>query len=696
MRSDFRIRQGGIAYFKGVRAISRVDKIQINLFGEFSIFSSDKTEIIIQGQRKRALIVLIALSPNKEISRDKIISKLWAKRSLDQARASLRTLLNELGKTCENTGVALIGKNTQKHSIFINQRVANIDVDQLAQAANAHTEESRLKVLDIYKGDLHEHCKLNEDSFQEWLNIERIQQRDFLHESLIELLNYYQKSASHDRVIRIANRLLLLDKTDEIAHQALMTSYAAQGDKVAVVKQYETCLEASMALINEPPSPETTGLFESIKSKGHGKSLTTISIKPPEVLTHAHEGSLSVGVVAFRSPDSIQQEVDQVATDVINALARFKWMVVVPQGTTFSFRNNCLTPTEIGKSLNIQYILDGDVRDIGKAPTLSVELIDVIADSVVWGDRYQLALPYEISVSELLVGKIVNQIEMRLRSNEVKRVLGSNNEDHSAYDFAWHAISSMYEMTRESFITADKLFKQAELENANYAPIYSWWALWQIFCVGQGWSNDPKAEAHKAFELASKANRIDPDDALALAIMGHCEAFLNHNFEDAVLCFEESLKLNPNSAFAWTLSSATYAYCGEPKEALRRLDHAEQLCPIEPHFGFLFDTAKTVAHTFDQNYKKAVRWGRKTIRKNPHFSNGYKPLIASLGQLGKTSEAAEYLRRLLELEKDFTVERFVRQYPFKRNTDRDRYVEGLIKAGVAQNSKIIQLESAQG
>ena len=144
---------------------------------------------------------------------------------------------------------------------------------------------------------------------------------------------------------------------------------------------------------------------------------------------------------------------------------------------------------------------------------LSVELIDVGADSILWGDSYHLTVPYEVSVSELLVGKIVNQIEMRLRSNEVQRVLGSKDKNPSAYDCAWHAISNMYEMTESSFESARQLFEQAERENIQYAPIYSWWALWQIFCVGQGWAKNLEDESHKAFELACKANRIDPMNA---------------------------------------------------------------------------------------------------------------------------------------------------------------------------------------
>jgi DNA-binding SARP family transcriptional activator len=232
--------------------IHQADKLQLNLLGNFSLVHPNGFEIIIRGQRKKAFIALIALSPGKEISRDKLISKLWGKRSLAQARASLRTLLNELGKIFKDSGYELVKKNSEKHSLFIDQNIVQIDVERFAEVANSHTEERRRQVMEIYRGDLHEHCKLNEDAYQEWLAIERIQQRDLLRDTLLDLQDYYLRAAAHDQVIKIANRLLTLEKTDEKAHQALMLAFSAQGDKAAAIKQYQVCFDATMALVNEP------------------------------------------------------------------------------------------------------------------------------------------------------------------------------------------------------------------------------------------------------------------------------------------------------------------------------------------------------------------------------------------------------------------------------------------------------------
>ena len=60
--------------------------------------------------------------------------------------------------------------------------------------------------------------------------------------------------------------------------------------------------------------------------------------------------------------------------------------------------------------------------------------------------------------------------------------------------------------------------------------------------------------------------------------------------------------------------------------------------------------------------------GRRVVETNPDFVNGYKPLIAALGHLGRRRRRSAYVDKLLELEPDFTVKRFAQGYPFKKDT----------------------------
>ena len=103
--------------------------------------------------------------------------------------------------------------------------------------------------------------------------------------------------------------------------------------------------------------------------------------------------------------------------------------------------------------------------------------------------------------------------------------------------------------------------------------------------------------------------------------------------------------------------------------ALERLERYRQLA--SPHsYASYFENVFTIAYTFNGDYEQAVLVGRRVVKANPNFVAGYKPLIASLGHLGRRVEAQPYISKLLALEPDFTVERFGRHYPVKQAGDR--------------------------
>jgi hypothetical protein len=99
----------------------------------------------------------------------------------------------------------------------------------------------------------------------------------------------------------------------------------------------------------------------------------------------------------------------------------------------------------------------------------------------------------------------------------------------------------------------------------------------------------------------------------------------------------------------------------------------------------LFDNPYAVAHVIKGDYERAAVLGRRVTKARPEFVNGYKPLIAALGHLGRRDEAELYVKKLRTLEPDFTVQRFAQMYPFKHESDRERYMLGLRLAGVPEN-----------
>ena len=149
---------------------------------------------------------------------------------------------------------------------------------------------------------------------------------------------------------------------------------------------------------------------------------------------------------------------------------------------------------------------------------------------------------------------------------------------------------------------------------------------------------------------------------------------------EAATLHERALSLNPHLAMAWALSGITCAYIGDLDEAERRSDRYKRLSPRDPH-AFAFDGFAAVIRLLKHDHEAAVAMGRAASEMNPSFSATYKPYLAALGHLGRTREAEAVLGRLLAIEPEFAIDRFIAKSPFERGSDRAHYAEGLRLAG---------------
>jgi tetratricopeptide (TPR) repeat protein len=187
----------------------------------------------------------------------------------------------------------------------------------------------------------------------------------------------------------------------------------------------------------------------------------------------------------------------------------------------------------------------------------------------------------------------------------------------------------------------------------------------------------------RAGELAGRAIALDPSDARGLTIAGHVRAFLHHRVDEAMALHERALSLNPNLPLAWALSGIAHTYAGLHDEAIRRIRRARDLSPLDPH-SFFFDMALMMPHFLRGDYQVVAELGYQALDLNPALTSTYKGLLAALGHLGRTGEAAGLAARLLRLEPAFRIADTVARTPLARAEDAARYAEGLRRAGLPE------------
>jgi DNA-binding SARP family transcriptional activator/tetratricopeptide (TPR) repeat protein len=652
--------------------------------------------VLPAGRKTRALLAVVALSSPRAALRGRLAELLWSRRPEEQARASLRQEIHRLLETLAPAGTEVLVV-TRDH-ISLQPGVVWVDVEEVMRATTS--QPASLSLLD---GDLLEDLDGIDPTFDAWLTTERERLRDRARTVAEALL---REQVEPEAAIPAAQRLLQIDRAHEGAWRALMRAHAARGERGMAIQAYDRCRAVLADLLDASPSAETQKLLVEIRGPSGSRTPLRPPAPPqpaetvaaaeaseapsrPEAAVRPTRGGAHVGVMPLQLVGTTEEEshlAPGLADEITTALARFRWIFVVASNSLLRFTSETRDETAIRRTFGIDFLVDGSIQRVRNRLRITVRLLDLRAgNQVVWARRFDRQSNDLLSLQDEIASEVVAQIDPEILLIEAKRSSGRPPVDATAYDLMLRAIPLIGRMERGPYMLAGKYLAHAIELEPDYAAAHAWYAYWHIFLVGQGWADDSNAMMEEAGALAERAIVLDPFDARALSIAGHVRAFLHRRLREAQALHERALSLNPNLAMAWALSAITFAYMGEPEEAEGRNNRYKRLSPLDPH-AFIFDGFFTVIHLLKHDYEAAVAAGRAVTQMNPSLSAGFKPYLSALGHLGRSQEAAVVLQRLVAIEPDFTVERFVASAPFEREIDRDHYAEGLRRAGVPENS----------
>jgi DNA-binding SARP family transcriptional activator/TolB-like protein len=673
--------------------------VRLRLIGQMEAWTLTSESILPTGRKTRALLAVLALSSPRPALRGRLAELLWSRRPEEQARASLRQEIHRLLEALTPVGAQILSIN--RDHLALRPGSVWIDVEEVLRATPA-----KPAALSLLGGELLEDLNGIDPSFDGWLAGERERLRD-RGRTLAE--NLLREKTDPEAVIPAAQQLLAIDRSHEGAWRALMRAYAARGERGMAIQAYERCRAVLADQLDAQPSEETQRLIAVIRAaglaaahsprteprpEGRTEVRTELRAARPELRSDSRaesraqvpRGGARVGVLPLQLVGTTETEAHLstgLADEITSALARFRWMFLVSSSSLARYATQTRDETAIRRAFGIDFLLDGSIQRVGPRLRISLRLLDLRAgNQVVWSRRFDREAHDLLTLQDDVAAEVVAQIDPEILLIEAQRVASRPPQDATAYDLVLRAMPLIGRLERPLFMEAGELLRQAIAQEPDYAAAHAWYAFWHIFLFGQGWAHDPQASMVEAGRLAERAIMLDPQDAKALSIAGHVRAFLHHRWREGLSLQERALTHNPNLAMAWALSGVAFAYIGDLDEAERRMLRYKKLSPLDPH-AFFYDTISIVIALLRRDYETAVTVGRAVSELNPAFSSAYRVYLSALGHLGRTQEAEVVRKRLLALEPDFTIRRFLETTPFERSQDREHIVLGLKLAGVS-------------
>jgi adenylate cyclase len=378
---------------------------------------------------------------------------------------------------------------------------------------------------------------------------------------------------------------------------------------------------------------------------------------------------------------------DGLVEDIIAALSCLPELIVISRASVLRYRGAAHDPRLIHHELAVRYLLTGSVRRApgpgGDRVRLSAELTDCEAGTAIWSDRLAGEAGDLFKLQDELSAKVVATIAPQVQESELRRVLRKHPESLDAYECVLRGLDLLYRQEDDPYTKALPLFERALALDPRYATAYALAATCHGERFYEGTSPDPTGDHMEAERLSRLALTFDRFDPLALSLCGHIRSWLFRDYDQAIELFDRALAANPSAAIAWTRSSGTFSYIGEPREARRRADIGLRLSPYDAQVFFSYGLAGLAAYA-SGDYAEAAAWGRKSMGANPRFVGNLRFLAASLAASGQFREARQVAQDLLRLDPRFSARKFAAGHAFKDPEMRLRFADHMVLAGLPE------------
>ncbi len=394
---------------------------------------------------------------------------------------------------------------------------------------------------------------------------------------------------------------------------------------------------------------------------------------PPEA-----SGKPSVAVLALTnlSGDSANDHLcEGVFEDVIGNLSRFRDLMVIARHSAFLFSLKTHSAHEIGRRLGARYLLSGSLRRSGKRVRIAVELINAETESVLWSDRFDIAIEQLFDLQDEITGAVASRLAVQIDFAE-RRQESHFPLDMRAYGLVLRGRHLIERFTKQANAHARRLFEEALQIAPDYGRAYSAMSRTHNLDWRYSWSPEPEQSLDIAVDFARNAIQRDHLDAVGFAELGYAMLYKKEH-QESLDNYARAMALNPNDADIIAEYADSLVYAGEPWKSVELLERAMRLNPYYPdwYLWYLADAYNAMGRSSEVI---------ATVQRMQNRGEGRRLLAANYALLGMMDDARAQAREVMRRHPEFTITRWRDRPPYRDVAILERYIEGLRKAGLPE------------
>jgi adenylate cyclase len=324
----------------------------------------------------------------------------------------------------------------------------------------------------------------------------------------------------------------------------------------------------------------------------------------------------SIAVLPFDniSNDTLQQYFsDGITEDIITQLSKIADLKVISRTSVMQYQGIKKNIKNIAEELGVRAILEGSVRREGDKVRITAQLIDAYSDKHLWADTYDRSASEVFAIQSEVAQHIVNALNVKLTTEEGKRIVERATNNVEAYDEYLRAKKLPLRQRVEPLLNVLKKDSTFSLAWAELASAYS----------KMPWLNQSEKPyfVRKSLDAALTAVAYGPERSETHMILGDVLKISTLSPSLAIKELNRSIELNPNNAEGHVYLAFAQMEMGNFAEAEKNLQKAKVLDPLSS----IMHSAWLTYYRYSRNPEKYLSYRnemRSTI--SPDTIPGYK------------------------------------------------------------------------
>ncbi len=369
--------------------------------------------------------------------------------------------------------------------------------------------------------------------------------------------------------------------------------------------------------------------------------------KPEEIEMQTGSFQNSIAVLPFanfsKDPEN-EYFSDGITEEIINALANTKGLEVASRTSVFSYKNQNKDIREIGKSLNVSYILEGSVRMYGEKIRVTAQFIDVKDGFHLWSENFNGELTDIFKVQDDISRKIVKQLVENYLDDNPSKIYEASTDSIVAYNHYLKGLFYWNKRTPESVRQAITYFNEAINSCSTYTNAFSAIANCYTYLGALGQMN-----GNQAFKLAERyaqeSIRLNSTRSDSYIAMGFVDLFYKRDFAEAEAAFRKAITLDPNDL----LARLGLAYYNRAIGNYERMVHHNRIAvKLDPlSLPAKYELARAVS--LIGNFKEAHKIYEEILELDPNFRGALEGKSITYSESGDFEKAMEQAQKYLKL-----------------------------------------------